>query len=695
MSVQSLRDEFHVDLASTVLQDIQYLRSHYYYFLGKIESWGGADLSPTVAQADSSNENFLIRSNALYFKKITQNDVSLVCKKYVWESGLIFENWDHTLDMSDEVFYCMNSEFNVYKCLDNNAGAQSTVEPTGTSFRHFRTADGYMWKYMYTIPTFKRTKFLSLAYMPVQKSLSEGFYNKGSVEEVAVINGGSGYIDELLTFIVVENNAVGSSATVDLNVNALTGEITSVDVLTGGSGYTHGAAIKIATTTGFGAVLTPVFSGGVLQSVTVVDGGLGYQAADTATVSINGAVLVPVVSRATGQIVDVRIVDSGAGYNYADPPTLSVSVDVGQTAGTGLYQGNATAILEAVVSNGQIVRCLIRDPGQNYPADTSTTITVSGDGEDASFTPVIYNGEIIDILVENAGTGYTFIQLDVVGAGTGGVLRGITSVSDYESNQSIVEQTTVKGAIYSIKVSDPGTYYSLATTVSIQGDGTGATASITVVDGLVTKITIIDPGKDYTYANVIINDPNRVSAPNDAVDAVVYAIFPPKNGHGFNAVDELFGNTVSFNSLLKIENGLETIDLEQEFRQYGIIKNPSYLSSGKTFTADTDLVAYKVQLQTTLNLVEDEILTQNGVKFRVVSFNAGDNTAIIQKLGSANVGITSLTAESDTNRIYGVVQTLSYPVIDKYSGRMLYISNESPFIIGAGQSIAVKTFLKL
>lgn len=695
MSVQSIRDEFHVDLATTVLQDIQYLRSNYYYFLGKLDSWGVTDIAPTIAQNDSSSENFLIRSNALYFKKIGQNDVSLVCKKYTWVNGLAFDRWDHTADMSDAMFYCMNSQFNVYKCLDNNAGAVSTVEPTGTSFRHFRTADGYMWKYMYTIPTFKRTKFLSLAYMPVQKALSDGFYNQGSIEEVSIINGGSGYIDELLTFIVVENNAVGSGATVSMTVNALTGEITAVNVLTGGSGYTHGAAIKVATSTGYGAVLTPTFTAGVLTSVAVTEGGLGYQGTDTITVSINGAVLVPVVSRETGQIMEVRVVDSGAGYNYADPPTLTVSVDVGQTLGTGLYQGNTGAVVEAVVSEGKIVRCVIVDPGQDYPADTSTTITVSGDGQDAVFTPVIYNGEIVDILVENAGTGYTFIQLDVVGAGTGAVLRGITSVSDYQSDQSIVEQTTVKGAIYSINVTEPGTYYSLATTVSIVGDGTGATAQIYIDGGAITKIQIIEPGKDYTYANIVINDPNRVSAPNDAIDGVAYAIFPPRNGHGFNAVDELFGNTVSFNSLLKLENGLEDIDIEQEFRQYGIIKNPTYISSGKSFTLDNDTVMFKVKLQNTAGLVEDEILVENGIKYRVVSFNAGDNTAQLQKLGSANVAISSLTSETDSNRIYGVEQTLAYPALDKYSGRMLYISNESPFIIGPGQSIAVKTFLKL
>lgn len=685
-------------MATTVLHDIQYLRSNYYYFLGKVDAWGPTDLVPTESQTDSASENFSIRSNALYFKKIGQTDVSLVCRKYDWIEGEVFDRWDHTIDMSDSKFYCLNSEFRVYKCLDNNNGAYSTVEPAATTYSHFRTSDGYMWKYMYTIPTFKRTKFLSLAYMPVQKALSDSFYNRGAVEEVSIINGGFGYADAQLTNIVVQNSGSGSGATVSMTVDPLTGEILTVDVINGGSGYDFGAKIRVSSYNGRNAIFYAHCEAGELVYVDVDDGGFGYVDTDVITVSVNGAVLVPVVSRMDGGIIDVKILDGGAGYDYTSPPSLTITVDPGQPTGYNKYQGNTTAVVEAIVNEGEIVRCVIRDPGQFYPTDTSTTITVSGDGEGAEFTPVIYNGEIIDVVVENPGIGYTYIQLDVFSSGESGgaELRGITSVSDYQSDQSIVEQTSVKGAIYSINVTEHGTYYSPNTTVSIVGDGSGATAEIFVTEmGTIRKIQIINPGENYTYANIVITDPDRLSAPNDAVDAEAYAIFPPRNGHGVNAVDELFGNTVSFNSLLNLENGLATIDVEQEFRQYGIIKNPTYISSGRSFTKDNDTVMFTLKLQSALGLVEDEILIENGVRYRVVSFNDEAATVQVQKLGSSNVNITSLTAESDSNRIYAVDQVISYPLLDKYSGRMLYVSNESPFIIGPGQSIAVKTFLKL
>ena len=56
--------------------------------------------------------------------------------------------------------------FNVYKCLDNNGGAASTVEPTGTSTSILSTGDGYKWKYMYTLSA-STNKFLSTDFMAV------------------------------------------------------------------------------------------------------------------------------------------------------------------------------------------------------------------------------------------------------------------------------------------------------------------------------------------------------------------------------------------------------------------------------------------------------------------------------------------------------------------------------------------------
>ena len=71
-------------------------------------------------------------------------------------------------NLFDATFYVMNSTYDVYKCIDNNGGAASTVEPTGNkSTSVFSTGDSYKWKYMYSLTVDEQTNFLSTDFMHV------------------------------------------------------------------------------------------------------------------------------------------------------------------------------------------------------------------------------------------------------------------------------------------------------------------------------------------------------------------------------------------------------------------------------------------------------------------------------------------------------------------------------------------------
>lgn len=64
----------------------------------------------------------------------------------------------------------------------------------------------------------------------------------------------------------------------------------------------------------------------------------------------------------------------------------------------------------------------------------------------------------------------------------------------------------------SVSMLTPGTGYSDSPTVSITGDGEGATATATVVNGQVRSITINDRGANYTVATVTVNDSTGTGA---------------------------------------------------------------------------------------------------------------------------------------------------------------------------------------
>ena len=58
------------------------------------------------------------------------------------------------------------------KCLQNNlSNGASTIKPTGTGSAVIEIADGYKWKYMYTVTSQDTLKFVTSEYIPVQKSV--------------------------------------------------------------------------------------------------------------------------------------------------------------------------------------------------------------------------------------------------------------------------------------------------------------------------------------------------------------------------------------------------------------------------------------------------------------------------------------------------------------------------------------------
>lgn len=682
---RSIRLDFHSSLASLVLDDIQLQRSTYHYYLGKIDPWAATDAKPSTETPMEYDEDIAIRNDAIFFKKIGKNDVTLATKRYDWATGVI-PQWDNTKVMTDVGYYVLTSDDNVYVCLDNAEDSVSTVMPTCRLFSAFRTVDGYLWKYLYTVPAFKRRRFTSIAYIPAQRALSDSFYSKGAIEDVSVSDPGSGYLNAQLTYIEVVGLASGTGAILDITAVGPLGNITGVGVISGGSGYTAGCEISIVSTVGSSAVLEPVIVAGQIVSVNIIEAGVGYTATDTVNVTIGGAVLVPKVSSA-GEIAGVTIVNAGAGYQI--PPALNIIATAGSPSGK--YGSNTSAILECILDDGKIVDVLIRDPGVGYPFDTDTQIVVQGDGTDAHFTPVVYNGELVDVLIENPGFGYNAAILHVVGNGTGASVRAVVANSDFESDQAIVEQTAIDGGLHSIKVIDGGSGYTASATVSIVGDGTGCTAEVELDGSSVKRIIVTHPGSKYTRATISISDSNRIDLAGVVPIATAYAVISPLGGHGKDVVSHLNANTLAISSSLRQETKLT--EIPQEYRQFGLFKDLRTLQTGKFFKADSDLSAFKVILSSQIGLVIDEILSNSTASYKVVATE--DDIVILQPITArASSPEGNLFAESNPARTYFCNRVLSAPTVDKYTGKLLYVSNENPFAFTENQGLLIKTFLK-
>lgn len=508
--MSTLRPEFHTNLVSKMQEDILYQRRYLYYFLSKIEPWGN-ELEPPVESPISNANDIIIRNNILFMGRVGPTDASIVIPRYDWTSGTVFEQWDYSKDMSGKKFFCVNDEFNVYKCLNNNLGNASTVKPAGTSLEPFRTDDGYLWKFMYSIPLFKRRKFVSTQYIPVQKALTDTFLNKGAIENVVVNSGGSGYVDTPQTRIELSGTTTGSGALATIGSVNRFGSITSINIINAGSGYTLGSRLLITSDLGRGAIIEPINTNGRLTGFNIIDGGFNYKLTDTISIVVGGGVLIPVVSRSTGSILDVIIQDAGVGYTTAP---VAIVTQFG-TSGAGKF-GNSTAILRTIVNSGKIDHVIIDDPGINYPSDSATSIVVQGDGTGASIVPIISNGSIVGATVESTGENYTYARLLVIGSGEGASLSSILAGSDTTSIQSTVEQTAIPGSIYAIEITEPGEGYSY-TKVNITGNGQGATAYAKVIDGKVDSIIMNTVGSNYLTAAVSIVSSSGLGATAAAV----------------------------------------------------------------------------------------------------------------------------------------------------------------------------------
>jgi len=120
-----------------------------YIFVGKDTAWESTAPTPT-----NTYDRFLEDSaDITYLTRVYYNNLSRVMKHVEYTSGTLYTMYDDGVAIIGTNYFVVNGS-NVYKCLDNNDGANSTVAPTSVSTSGVEsTSDGYVWKYMYTIPT--------------------------------------------------------------------------------------------------------------------------------------------------------------------------------------------------------------------------------------------------------------------------------------------------------------------------------------------------------------------------------------------------------------------------------------------------------------------------------------------------------------------------------------------------------------
>lgn len=194
--------------------------SAYYLFVGRHIEYGAGDASPDQPLDSVQKTSYEIYDNMLYGRRVLEDDSCRMIKRYTWTSGVPYVKYDHeTANLFNQHFYTVvdtGSGLNVYKCLDNNNGANSTVQPSGTDNDPVESpSDGYVWKYMYTANTTLVDKFATNEYIPIVNNANVvSAAVDGAIEVIEVTSGGLGY-DNYITsqFNTSEDVRVGGDDT--------------------------------------------------------------------------------------------------------------------------------------------------------------------------------------------------------------------------------------------------------------------------------------------------------------------------------------------------------------------------------------------------------------------------------------------------------------------------------------------------
>ena len=266
-----------------------------YMFIGRPLSWTDDNNPPTPV--DSLNDEYDAYANMTALKKVSATDVSHAIIRRDWTANTVYDEYRHNYTTSNtansgattlwaSTFYVVTSDYNVYKVIsNNNGGANSTVMPTGTSTNILSTADGYKWKFMYSISASDVIKFVTSDFIPVK-----------TIGAKAAVEGDVGGLGTAAS----DDN----SAQWDVENAAVDGTIEHARVTAGGSSYGSDGNYNVAISgDGTGGQLQVTVSSGALQSNNKCKGS-GYSVASIDDNLLKTAIG---VSSGSGAVFDVII----------------------------------------------------------------------------------------------------------------------------------------------------------------------------------------------------------------------------------------------------------------------------------------------------------------------------------------------------------------------------------------------------
>ena len=475
--------------------------------------------------------------------------------------------------------------------------------------------------------------------------------------------------------------------------NAIAG--TAIDLTAAGVGSAHtlSNALDLPAAT---AVISP---SGVIQRIKVTDAGSNYSVAPTVTIGTAWTATTAVTLGQQLSVATKLYTVTVAGTTGSSSPTTTV---FGSTVVSGTatlqwvgYSATATASLRYGYGySGNPAISIVTTTGTGYSGAWQSTKS------NAKLIPLLENGQLVGVQVDDPGIGYSAATVTASGDGTGCKLTPDVSIGNINTLQANNELLTVPGTINAIKVISQGYNYGVAT-IKVIGDGTGCTAVATTDGGKVTKITVTNQGTGYSYADIVISGKGYAASAR--------AIISPANGHGKDAFHELYTKTLMFYSNVSLDKN-QGFDVNNDYRQVGILKNPRIYNTTNRFSDPIGSGCFTISstFSTSLFYRDMELTIPRTVdgndeqkRYLIIATNATGTSLLVTSLDgdTPQVGDT-MTFDGTIGGVSGYTGTqflsiaaVGSPTVDKYSGDMLFIDNKAGFTPSADETVTLRTII--
>jgi hypothetical protein len=252
------------------------------------------------------------------------------------------------------------------------------------------------------------------------------------------------------------------------------------------------------------------------------------------------------------------------------------------------------------------------------------------------------------------------------------------------------------GSIDIVHITNSGNNYTNGATqsiINISGDGTGAVLKANVSDGKVVNIIIQNRGTNYTYANLSFQD----VVGGSGSDAAATVSISPVDGHGYDPVYELRASTILFNvDFEEDESGL--IPTNNDFREITLIQNPYLRGTTTLATSNTYSLYTKVKVSPGVgDFSSDEVVYQgtdistSTFTADVISFDDVENFLYLNNV-KGTLGVNQSIKGISSGAIR-VVNSVTNPSLELYSGKVLYISDKLPVTRDPSQTERIRFIL--